>query len=187
MAALIPAAMDNRALVKEKSTLLKTTDEETFEVALQGQRISAIPLEQLKQGMRAVYFMTGLRPENYPNGEDKDFLHAFIVENYGGHTVAEIRLAFKMAITGKLDLPLKDVKHYENFSPMYFSTIMEAYRRWARQAKEVVDAMAPPKMREYTEEEKKLIHLDYVMYKAWDQNYNQFRNVKPPLKQWPRL
>lgn len=178
--------MASLELAKEKSTLLKTTDEEQFEIALRGERIVALPLESIKQGMRAIYFMTGLRPENYPSGEDKDFLHAFIVENYGGHTVAEIRLAFKMAITGKLDLPAKEVKHYENFSPAYFSTIMEAFRRWSRQANETIEALKPVKMREYTEAEKKLIEIDYTMYKAWERNYQQFKHVKPPLKQWPK-
>lgn len=81
-----------------------------------------------------MYTLIGLRGENYPKGLDKDFLHTYILENYGGHTGAEIRLAFTMAIQGKLDLEEKDVTCYENFSTLYFSRVMSAYRGWASEA-----------------------------------------------------
>lgn len=68
-----------------------------------------------------------------PVEEEKAVLLEYIFENYGGHTPDEIKLAFKMAISGKLNLEPKEVKCYENFSPLYFTTIMDAYREWARE------------------------------------------------------
>lgn len=179
--------MENRDLASVKSKLQKTSDEETFELALQEPRLHQLPGNvftdkdhPLKQTLRAVFFMVGLRPENYPTDEDKALLLAFIVENYGGHTVAEIRLAFKLAITGKLDLPLRDVKCYENFSVLYFASIMEAYRKWAVVADAHLEKVAIPKMREYSEQDKKAIDLDYRCAMAADY-WKKLRNLKKPL------
>lgn len=73
----------------------------------------------------------GIRANNLPNNAEKAVLIDHIITNYGGHTIYEIRLAFQMAITGKLGL---DPVPYENFSCLYFSSIMEAYRSWAKDA-----------------------------------------------------
>lgn len=74
----------------------------------------------------------GLRATNLPSSEEKAVLLSHAISNYGNHTVSEIRLAFEMAIAGKLGV---DPNCYENFSCMYFSTIMNAYRSWASQVK----------------------------------------------------
>jgi hypothetical protein len=60
--------------------------------------------------------------------EEKAVLLDFIRENYGNHTPEEIKLAFKMAVSGKLSV---DPNCYENFSCQYFGKIMGAYRIWA--------------------------------------------------------
>ncbi len=73
----------------------------------------------------------GLRASNLPTEEEKIVLIDHIKKNYGGHTLAEIRLAFDMAILDKLDID--DISCYENFSCAYFSKIMNAYRRWSKQ------------------------------------------------------
>lgn len=70
----------------------------------------------------------GLRANNWPLEEEKLLLIQHIVENYGNRTAGEIKLAFDMAMTGKLAV---DVNHFENFSCLYFSSIMNAYRIWA--------------------------------------------------------
>lgn len=87
----------------------------------------------LKESLRQVFFMIGLRAEQIPADEEKGFLIQYIVENYGGHTADEVTLAFKMAIQGALKIDYKEVKCYGIFSPMYFTTIMDAYREWARE------------------------------------------------------
>lgn len=73
----------------------------------------------------------GLRSQNWPEGEEKAVLIEHIVSNFGGHRIEEIKLAFEMAIAGKFDV---EVNCYENFSCYYFSTIMNAYRKWSAQA-----------------------------------------------------
>ena len=71
----------------------------------------------------------GIRANNIPNEDEKAVLIDHILANFGGNRVDEIKLAFDMAIAGKLGI--EDVNCYENFSCAYFSKIMNAYRFWA--------------------------------------------------------
>lgn len=116
----------------------------------------------MKQALRYVFMLVGLRAQNYPTGIEKQLLHAYIFKNYGGHTPAEIRLAFEMALQNKLSLRPEDVTCYENFSIAYFSRIMEAYREWAR---EQIKQLPPPeeKPRQLTKKEKLDINLVWAL------------------------
>lgn len=78
----------------------------------------------------------GLRGQNFPKGLTKSMLLDHVFRNYGNHTPDEIRLAFNMAVAGKLNLPESEVNCYENFSCLYFSKIMNSYRIWAEQVYE---------------------------------------------------
>lgn len=99
--------------------------------AIQDTRIVHLTdIEPLKQALRYAMVLVGIKAHNVPNEREKTVLLQFIVNNYGGHTPSEIKLAFDLAVSGQLDID--DVKCYENFSPLYFSTIMIAYRKWAR-------------------------------------------------------
>ena len=72
--------------------------------------------------------LVGIRAANIPNTEEKRFLLDFIKSNFSQHTPEEIKLAFTMAVAGKLSV---EVNCYENFSCEYFGRIMVAYRKWA--------------------------------------------------------
>lgn len=138
--------------------------------------------------LRYVYALVGIRAQNLPANEEKAFLHAYIFQHYGNHTPAEIRLAFDMAIQGQLDLEPSEVKCYENFSPMYFATIMRAYRHWAaEQARRQETQPDPPP----TQEQLDKIEEEYKDYLAWVAFQNQQRVDKLPstiqrLKQWQK-
>lgn len=54
----------------------------------------------------------------------------FIREVYSNNAIQEVKLAFQMALSGKLDC---ERSHYQNFSSAYFGGIMAAYRVWASQ------------------------------------------------------
>jgi hypothetical protein len=110
----------------------------------------------------------GLRAQNYPDEIETEILLSFIQEHYAGHTPAEIKLAFEMAILRKLDV---DPVCYENFSVAYFAGIMEAYRSWARD--QVKQLPAPEiKPREFTRSEKLQLDFDYA--------YILLSQTKPP-------
>ncbi len=84
--------------------------------------------------MQYIFLVVGIRAQNIPVSPEKEFLHEYIRIHYGNHTASEIRLAFDMAIQGKLRIPASEVKCYENFSVQYFATIMTAYQEWAAEA-----------------------------------------------------
>jgi hypothetical protein len=86
--------------------------------------------EDLKQVLRYCMVLVGLRGNNLPTEEEKFVLTNFIRSNFGNQTSAEIKIAFEMAVAGKLQV---DAKCYENFSCEYFGRIMNAYLEYARQ------------------------------------------------------
>lgn len=121
----------NLELVKQELTPQRTGSE--LAVALKGQAVRTATVEDIKQVLRYAMVKVGLRGANFPNEIEKSILIDHVIQFYGNHSVDEIRLAFDMAIAGRLDLETKDVTCYENFSCLYFSTIMNAYRKWAKE------------------------------------------------------
>lgn len=109
-------------------------EEDTLALALQSEKVIRCSDEQVKQVLRYIMIKVGLRAPNWPVEEEKAVLLDHIRKHYGTHGLEEIRLAFDMAVTGKLDLADNQVVCYENFTCTYFSTIMSAYRRWAGEA-----------------------------------------------------
>jgi hypothetical protein len=135
-----------------------------------------MPEEDLKNCLRYVFALIGIRGKNLPVEHEKQFLHEYIRKNYGGHTAAEVRLAFDMAVGGKLGV---EANCYENFSPLYFAGIMNAFRRWSREAYNRLErvAMLPPPL---TDEQKAQIDREYADAKlsaAW--RYFQTINKLP--------
>ena len=84
----------------------------------------------IKQALRYSMLLVGLRGNNLPTEEEKFVLTNFVKSNFGNNTCEEIKLAFEMAVAGKLNI---DSKCYENFSCEYFGRIMSAYLEYARQ------------------------------------------------------
>lgn len=137
-----------------------TGEEKKFAIAIREPRINQGTLEELKQVLKYVMVLVGLRAQNYPNEIEKQILLNFVIEHYGGHTETEIKLAFEMAITRKLDV---DPTCYENFSVAYFAQIMEAYRSWARD--QYKQLPAPPDLKkELTAAEKLQLDFDFAHY-----------------------
>ena len=129
---LLPAAL-NLAPAKQECKPSKIGDELKFIQSIQSAKISFEPVERIKELLRLVMAKVGVRATNMPNKEEGLVLIAHIIENYGNHTLEEIKLAFDMAISGKLGLEPKEVSCYENFSCLYVSSIINAYRKWASQ------------------------------------------------------
>lgn len=97
----------------------------------------------------------GIREANIPGKDECGILIHHLITQYGNHSCDEIRLAFDMAIAGNLDLlPGESVNCYENFSCLYVSSIMNAYRRWAVQAhRQLVADFEPEQQPEDTSDE----------------------------------
>ena len=102
--------------------------------------------EDIKEVLRYVMVLVGLRGINMPTDEEKYVLLNFIRLNFGNQTPEEIRLAFEYAIAGKFEI---DAKCYENFSCEYFGRIMKAYIDFSRnevkvKPKEIEEAKPVP-------------------------------------------
>lgn len=109
-----------------------------FEKARDSDLIKTAPASSIEGVLRQIMVKVGLRAANLPDEVETAVLLEHILTEYGNHTTSEIKLAFDMAVSGKLDLLQSEVNCYENFSCLYFSTIMGAYRKWAAiQAKQI--------------------------------------------------
>lgn len=150
-------------LVKPETTPCAISDESELALCLSEPKIRQSPQEAIRQALRYAMLLVGLRAANFPKDEEKAVLIAYVMENYGGHTVSEIRLAFKMAVSGSLDV---EANCYENFSVLYFSGIMNAYRQWAREA---VKQVVKQKSLEYRPS-KHVIEMEYAYCKLKEKN-----------------
>lgn len=132
---------------------LKTGELNKLQTAVLSPLISESGLDQISQVLRLVMLKLGIRANNLPGKEETAVLFDHIIENYGGNRIEEIKLAFEMAIAGKLDIETKEVNAYENFSCLYFSKIMNAYRLWSAEAIKQVRIDPPPPQKLYTDQE----------------------------------
>jgi hypothetical protein len=160
---LLPLAINgSQELAKQEYKPPRSIEEQQFEHALTEKKLwHCDGEEEMKQALRYIFILVGLRAQNYPAGVEKQLLHAYIYKNYGGHTPAELKLAFEMALQNKLSLRLEDVTCYENFSIAYFSRIMEAYREWAKE--QIKRLPAPAITRRLTEKERIDINLIWAL------------------------
>lgn len=118
-------------------------------------------MEPIKQSLRYIFALIGLKAENLPSELQKAVLLEFIQTDLKQYTPEELKLAFRMAIAGELSI---DVTHYQNFNALYLSAVMKAYNEkrgfalleFQRNQK----ALEPPK--EKTPAELKQAFWDYV-------------------------
>lgn len=125
-------------------------------LAIQSKLIKDCLLEEVKEVLRKVMIKIGLRAQNWPNDLEKLVLFEHIVSNFGGNRLGEILLAFDFAINGELadaDGVAIDANCYENFSCLYFSKIMNAYRFWSRQEVKYISTTTKEKQKIFSQEE----------------------------------
>lgn len=94
-----------------------------------GEKVGTSTDEAIKRVLRGIMLKLGIRAHNLPSEEEKAILLDHIRSRYPDCTLQVMALAFEMAIVGKLDV---EVNCFENFSCMYFSKVIEAYRTWAK-------------------------------------------------------
>ena len=106
----------------------ETPEEKDFFLARESPLVRNASLDELKAVLIYVIMKLGLRAINWPKEEERALLIDHMLKFFGGHTLAEIRLAFDMAIDRKLKV---EANCFENFCPLYFSNVMNTYREWA--------------------------------------------------------
>jgi hypothetical protein len=133
--------------------------------------------------LRYIFTLVGLKSENLPSELQKMVLMEFIQSEFGWMTPDEMKLAFRMAVAGKLDV---EINHFQNFSPVYFAAVANAYKEKRGAALTEYNS----KMLEMTtkpdpsDDEKKFMFWGFVeecLLKRWD----QFAAGKPI--HWPSV
>ena len=146
--------------------------------ALKSEKIANVHTDDINATLRGVMMMIGLRTSNLPSKDETAILFTHILRNYASHTLQEITLAFEMALSGMLGLDEKEINCYENFSCLYFSKIMTAYRSWASNKHKTIkstDSIAQLEYPEETQEEKE----SYL--KEWEAREDFNINNVPPF------
>lgn len=131
-------------------------DTNKLALAVKSKLIKDCTLEEVKEVLIKVMIKVGLRSANWPNDLEKLVLFEHIVTGYGGHRLNEIPLAFDFALNGELadgDGEVIDANCFENFSCLYFSKVMNAYRHWSKQEIKFVSATEKTEQRKFTDEE----------------------------------
>jgi hypothetical protein len=94
--------------------------------------------EPIKQALRYVFVLIGLKPEQFPTEIEKAVLIQFIFSNYSSLAVDEIKIAFELGVKGELNEP-KLMEHFGNFSSMYFAKVIEAYKNYRNKVARIIN------------------------------------------------
>lgn len=99
----------------------------------------------LRENLAYIFTLLGFK--NYPDKEEMTIIEDFIRSSYPLYTIQEFRIAFKMAVQGKIDC---STEHYEKFSPKFIGQVMIAYTKKANEVrkmlKPIVKEIEPPKL-----------------------------------------
>jgi len=87
----------------------------------------------LKENLAYIFTLIGLT--KYPEKEEMIVIEDFIRTSYPLYTIEEFRIAFKMAVQGKLDC---STEHYEKFSPKFIGQVMAAYTKKAIEVRKMI-------------------------------------------------
>lgn len=138
--------------------------------SLKAARISDTKDSDLRILFLYLYGLIGLLPERFPSHSQEMILIDYVRSEWGKLRLDEIKLAYQMAISGKLDV---SPEHFQSFSALYFGKIISVYVLWASQVhiqnmKPFVKA-APPKWQ---------IEIEYCFFRQCDLK----RKINAPLK-----
>jgi hypothetical protein len=110
-----------------------------------GDKLNLVSPIILKENLAYIFTLLGFK--NYPDKEEMIIIEDFIRTSYPMYTIQEFRIAFKMAVQGKIDC---STEHYEKFSPKFIGQIMSAYTKKANEvrkmAKPILSEIQPPKL-----------------------------------------
>jgi hypothetical protein len=110
-----------------------------------GDKLNLVSPITLRENLAYIFTLLGFK--NYPAKEEMAIIEDFIRTSYPLYTIQEFRIAFKMAVQGKLDC---STEHYEKFSPKFIGQVMVAYTKKANEvrkiAKPIINELEPPKL-----------------------------------------
>jgi hypothetical protein len=113
--------------------------------AFKGNKLNLVSPVTLRENLAYIFTLLGFT--KYPDKEEMIVIEDFIRTSYPLYTIEEFRIAFKMAVQGKLDC---STEHYEKFSPKFIGQVMLAYTKKAVEVrkliKPILSEIEPPKL-----------------------------------------
>lgn len=113
--------------------------------AFKGDKLNLVSPVTLRENLAYIFTLLGFT--KYPDKDEMVVIEDFIRTSYPLFTVQEFRIAFKMAVQGKLDC---STEHYEKFSPKFIGQVMSAYTKKAidvrKMIKPILSPNEPPKL-----------------------------------------
>lgn len=110
-----------------------------------GDKLNLVSPIILRENLAYIFTLLGFK--NYPDKEEMVIIEDFIRTSYPLYTIQEFRVAFKMAVQGKLDC---STDHYEKFSPKFIGQVMVSYTKKANEIrknlKPIINELEPPKL-----------------------------------------
>jgi hypothetical protein len=113
--------------------------------AFQGTPVGKCDDRELRKTLVYTFALVGLT--NYPDEAQQLILLQFIRSNFAVFTLEEIRLAFDMLAKGEIEAD----GHYQQYSAIYFSGVMAAYKRWAVELRKQIEVKQPQPPITFTE------------------------------------
>jgi hypothetical protein len=104
-----------------------------------GDKLNLVSPIVLRENLAYIFTLLGFK--NYPDKEEMVIIEDFIRTSYPLYTIQEFRIAFKMAVQGKMDC---STEHYEKFSPKFIGQIMFAYTKKANEIRKTLKPILKP-------------------------------------------
>lgn len=136
-------------------------------IAFLENKINQLPVDgnmEIRKMLIKLFTLTGLKKENFPDEFQTDVLIEFLRNDLGNFSLAEMELAFRLAMKNELEV---DANHYQSFSGVYIAQIMSGYipvrKRMLDAVKAAENAVKKEIEKGYKPEEMKTIKNDYVL------------------------
>ena len=154
------------------STLLPM--EKEIMTAFVGERMRNLNSIIFKQNLVYLMQLVGI---NTPGEVKLAVLEDWIRTEYGGFTINEVKVAFKQMVANDF------IDHYQNFSPAYFSQVMDRYKKKANEVRKMMPQERVEAIPHLTDLE--IIDYSYQEYKVLENR--TFDRLFNPLSVFTKL
>jgi hypothetical protein len=162
-------------------TLMPTTEstllpmEQEIMTAFSGERIRSLNSIIFNQNIIYLIQLVGINV--IPDKVKLDILEDWIRTEYGGFTINEVKVAFKQMVANDF------IDHYQNFSPAYFSQVMDRYKKKANEVRKMMPQERVEAIPHLTDLE--IIDYSYQEYKVLENR--TFDRLFNPLSVFTKL
>lgn len=113
--------------------------------------------EEIKQALAKIFLLVGLRKQHFPNGFELDFIVSNIRKLYPHRTIFDLTNAFELGLRKEIDVELNC---YDQFTLIYLSNIMDAYRKYLVSAYNELPVEHPKQIEYKMTKEEKLADIE---------------------------